>query len=354
MKDLKKFYKGKKIFLTGHTGFKGSWLALWLKELGAEVTAFALPPIDESLFELTKIDNEITSIFGDICDKKSLLAALSKSQPEIVLHLAAQPFVLESYREPTKTFETNVIGVVNLFEAIRQTPSVKAVVNVTTDKCYENKELNLPFREEDKLGGHDPYSASKACSEIVTSCWRDSFFVKSGVNLASARAGNVIGGGDFSAQRLIPDIFQAIKRNEKVILRNPNSTRPWQHVLESLYGYLILTKKLFEEGEKFAGAYNFGPDKESKITVEDITKAFIKKIARGSYEIKKDEKFYEAKTLRLDNSKAKQELGWKPILDFDQTLEFSVSWYENYLSQKTEIKKFTISQIHKFCELHSK
>lgn len=349
--ELENFYKNKKVFITGHTGFKGSWLVLWLKKLGAEVTAYSLPPEKESLFELAGIENEVKSIFGDIRNYDELLSALKKSEAEIVIHMAAQAFVLESYHNPTGTYETNVMGTINLFEAIRKVPTVKAVVNVTTDKCYENQELNLPFKEDDKLGGHDPYSSSKACSEIITSCWRDSFFSKSGVMLASARAGNVIGGGDFSKDRIIPDIIRAIEKNEKVILRSPNSIRPWQHVLEPLLGYMILAMKLFREKENLAAAYNFGPDKESKITVEDIVKTFIQKIAMGNYEIKENEQFYEAKTLRLDNNKAKKTLGWKPVFGFDETIDFTAIWYANYLNKKIPIKDFTLQQIELFCSL---
>lgn len=351
MKNLENFYKNKKVFVTGHTGFKGSWLVLWLKKMGAEVTAFALPPQGESLFQLTGIKNEINSILGDVRNYRDLLAALKKSQAEVVIHMAAQAFVLESYHNPVATYETNIIGTINLFEAIRKVEGIKAVINVTTDKCYENKEFDLPFTEEDKLGGHDPYSSSKACSEIATSCWRDSFFSKNGVMLASARAGNVIGGGDFSEDRIIPDILRSIQKNEKLFLRSPKSTRPWQHVLEPLLGYMILAMKLFEKGKKFACAYNFGPDKKSTITVEDITKTFIKKIGHGTYEIKEDKKFHEAKTLRLDNSKAKKELDWKPLLNFDQTIDLTTAWYENYLNKKTSIKDFTLEQIDVFCEL---
>lgn len=349
--DLNNFYKNKKVFITGHTGFKGSWLALWLKKMGADVTAYSLPPKGVSLFQLSGIENEINSHFGDIRDYNNLLAVLKKSQAEIVIHMAAQAFVLESYHDPITTYTTNVIGTANLFEAIRQTPSIKAVVNVTTDKCYQNNELDIAFKEDDRLGGHDPYSASKACAEIVTSCWRDSFFAKQKIMLASARAGNVIGGGDFSDNRIIPDIIRAIEKNETVKLRNPYSTRPWQHVLDPVRGYMILAMKLFNEGEKFASAYNFGPNKNSVITVEDIAKNFITKIGSGKYETQKNNEFYEAKTLRLDSNKATKELGWEPLLDFTQAINFTSLWYENYLSKKTNIKDFTLTQIDSFCQL---
>lgn len=351
--QLENFYKNKKVFITGHTGFKGSWMVLWLKKLGAEVTAYSLPPEGESLFHLAEVGSEINSIFGDVRNYKNLFEALKESQAEIVIHMAAQAFVLESYRDPIATYETNIIGTINLFEAIRKVSSVKAVVNVTTDKCYENRELNTAFKEDDRLGGHDPYSSSKACSEIATSCWRDSYFSKNGVMLASARAGNVIGGGDFSKDRIIPDIIRAIEKDEKLFLRSPKATRPWQHVLEPVLGYMTLAMKLFEEGKKFCTAYNFGPDKESSITVEDIAKTFIKKIGRGSYEAKIDEQFYEAKTLSLDNQKARQELSWKPMLDFERAIEFTAIWYANYLNKKIDMRDFTLEQINSFCELKS-
>lgn len=351
IQNLNNFYKGKKVFITGHTGFKGSWLALWLKKMGAEVTAFSLPPQGKSLFEMTGLSSEVDSIFGDIRNYDALFAAIKRSQAEIVIHMAAQAFVLESYRDPLTTYTTNVIGTVNLFEAVRKTSKIQAIVNITTDKCYQNNELDLAFKEDDRLGGHDPYSSSKACAEIATSCWRDSFFAKENIMLASARAGNVIGGGDFSQDRVIPDIIRAIENGEAVNLRSPKSTRPWQHVLDPLCGYLTLAMKLFEEKEKFAGAYNFGPDKQSSICVEDIAKTFIKKIGRGKYSIKNNEEFYEAKTLRLDNCKARKELGWSPALDFNEAINFTAIWYENYLNQKNNIKDFTLHQIDSFCEL---
>lgn len=348
--QLKDFYQGKKVFVTGHTGFKGSWLCLWLKEMGAEVTAFSLPPEGVSMFELINLKQDVNSIFGDICHQKELTKAIKDAKPEIVIHMAAQALVRKSYREPLLTYQTNVIGTINLFEAVRKVGTVKSIVNITTDKCYENKELNVTFREDDKLGGHDPYSSSKACAEIVTSCWSDSFFAKDKIYLASARAGNVIGGGDFSEDRVIPDIIRAIESNNKVTLRSPNSTRPWQHVLEPLAGYLILAMKLFEEGKNFVGAYNFGPDKESIITVEDITKNFIKNIGQGSYQIIPDPNLYEAKTLRLDNNKAKEKLNWQPVLNFNKTIEYTGDWYKIYLNDKKYLRKFTLKQINQYIQ----
>lgn len=352
MKDLQNFYKDKKVFITGHSGFKGSWMVLWLKQMGAQITAFSLAPEKPSLFEMAQVVDGINSTFGDVRNYDALFLALKKSEAEIVIHMAAQAFVLESYLEPLATYETNIMGTINLFEAARKLPHVKAIVNVTTDKCYENKELNLPFVEGDALGGHDPYSSSKACSEIATSCWRDSFFSKSSTMLASARAGNVIGGGDFSKDRIIPDIIRALEKNEKLFLRSPQATRPWQHVLEPVYGYLLLAKKIFEEGKDFTSAFNFGPNNASSITVEDIAKTFIEKIGQGSYEVKKDVKFHEAQSLRLDNSKARKELGWKPIFTFDEAIELTAIWYANYLNKKIPIQDFTLNQINYFCSKH--
>lgn len=352
--DLKQFYKNKRVFITGHSGFKGSWLVLWLKEMGANVGSYSLVPEEESLFNLAQIDEGIISVFGDIRNYESLYNAIEKFQPDIIIHMAAQAFVLESYHNPISTYETNVIGTVNLFEAARKVSSIKSIVNVTTDKCYENKELNIAFKEEDRLGGHDPYSSSKACSEIVTSCWRDSFFSKSDVMIASARAGNVIGGGDFSKDRIIPDIVRSISRNEELFLRSPKATRPWQHVCEPLLGYMMLAMKLFQEGNSYATAYNFGPDKESSISVRDIADLFIQKIGKGSYKCRENSELYEAKTLRLDNKKSKTDLGWNPLFTFEQAIDFTACWYENYFSRKQKIRDFTIEQINKFCELYDK
>jgi CDP-glucose 4,6-dehydratase len=348
IESLNKFYKNKKILVTGHTGFKGSWLSMWLENLGADVSGYALEADKISLFELAGIKNSINSAIGDIRDYDSFFAAVKKFQPEIIFHLAAQPLVRESYHAPIETYQTNVMGTINLFEIVRKVGGIKAIVNVTTDKCYENKNLNIAFKENDKLGGYDPYSSSKACSEIVTSCWRDSFFTKEGIALASARAGNVIGGGDFCKDRIIPDIIKAIEKNEKVILRNPNATRPWQHVLEPILGYMILAMQLFQDQKNFSSAYNFGPDVKNIMNVETVTQNFIESVGSGSYEIRADEQLYEAKTLRLDNNKARSELGWKPIFDFLQTINFTANWYRNYLNGCDDVRNFTNTQIEEY------
>lgn len=346
---MNNFYLGKKIFLTGHTGFKGSWLSLWLVMMGAKVTGFSLLPEEESLFNLAGIGGEIEeSIIGDIRNSEEIVAAIKKSQPEIILHLAAQPLVRDSYFDPRKTYETNVIGTLNVFEAARKSGSVKVITNITTDKCYENREIDYAYKEDDALGGYDPYSSSKACAEILTSSYRRSFFQKEGIHLASARAGNVIGGGDFSVDRIIPDIFRAIRSGEKVKLRSPNAIRPWQHVLEPLYGYLLLSKNLYEKGDDFAKPYNFGPNKDAEQNVEILTKTFIQKIGIGSYEIDNQATFHEAGILKLDHSRAEKELGWRPRLSFEETLEWTAECYRRYLEKKSEIGKVVLRQLEEF------
>ncbi len=349
---MKNFYSDKKIFLTGHTGFKGSWLSLWLVMMGARVTGFSLRPEEESLFNLAGIGGEIEkSIIGDIRNSDEIAKAVKDFKPEIILHLAAQPLVRDSYFDPRKTYETNVIGTLNVFEAARKSGSAKVITNITTDKCYENREIDYAYKEEDALGGYDPYSSSKACAEILTSSYRRSFFQKEGIHLASARAGNVIGGGDFSVDRIIPDIFRAIRSGEKVRLRSPNAIRPWQHVLEPLYGYLLLTKNLYEKGEKFAKAYNFGPNKDAEQNVEILTKTFIEKIGVGSYEIDADATLHEAGILKLDHSRAEKELDWRPKLSFEETLEWTAEWYKSYKTNKDLTKKISESQIKNYTSL---
>jgi CDP-glucose 4,6-dehydratase len=272
----KQFWKNKRVFLTGHTGFKGSWLSIWLDSLGANVHGYSLkPPTDPSLFNLCSIDRFTNSTIGDIRNRDLLKATLQKAQPEIVFHLAAQPLVRESFKNPVETYETNVMGTVNLLDAVRACPSVKAVVIVTTDKCYENREWHWGYRENDPMGGYDPYSSSKGCAELVTAAYRQSFFNPKDfdnhhIAVASARAGNVIGGGDWALDRLVPDCLKAILDGRKIIVRNPHAIRPWQHVLEPLRGYLLLAQKLFENGPQFAEAWNFGPDDRDCRPVIDV------------------------------------------------------------------------------------
>lgn len=348
--DLHKFFKNKKIFVTGHTGFKGSWLSLWLEKMEAKVCGYALKPDAESLYNVAKLQNIFTkSVFDDIRNAQILEQEIKQFQPEILIHMAAQPLVRASYANPKETYETNVIGTLNVFEAARKSGSVKTILNITTDKCYENKEIDYAYKESDPMGGHDPYSSSKACAEILTASYRSSFFANEGINLASARAGNVIGGGDFSVDRIIPDIFKAIRAGKEIEIRSPNAIRPWQHVLEPVYGYLLLTKLLHENGKNFSKAYNFGPNAEGEVNVENLTKNFIAKFGNGSYKISSSPNLHEAKLLKLNNSLAKTELKWLPSLNFEETIAITVDWYKNYLQNpQSDIKSFTQKQIENF------
>lgn len=347
------FWRGKKVFVTGHTGFKGSWLVLWLNSMGASVFGYSLPaPTNPNMFELCKLDRDIQSVMGDIRDFEHLLCTIKQIEPEIVFHLAAQPLVLKSYDSPMETYQVNVMGTVNVLECIRNVDSVKAVVNVTTDKCYENQGWYWGYRENDALGGYDPYSNSKACSELITAAYRNSFFsLKNKVALASARAGNVIGGGDWAEDRLIPDCVRALMEGKKVVIRNSDAIRPWQHVLEPLSGYLILAQKLYEEGERYAGAWNFGPDDKDAKTVEWIVRKICTVWGEGAgFEVEKQErKPHEAKYLKLDCSKAKVELNWNPRWTVAQAIEKVVSWIKAYEKGK-EMKSYCLKQIMEYME----
>lgn len=327
------FWRGRKVFLTGHTGFKGSWLSLWLQQMGAELTGYALlPPTDPSLFEVACVGQGMTSIIADIRDGVALSAGMRRAAPEIVIHMAAQPLVRRSYVDPVETYSTNVMGTVHLLEAVRQTPSVRSVVNVTTDKCYENREWVWGYRENEPMGGFDPYSNSKGCAELVSAAYRNSFFnaAKHGehqVALATARAGNVIGGGDWAVDRLIPDILAAFARGEPVVLRNPQATRPWQHVLEPLRGYLMLAEKLHTAGPAFAEAWNFGPHTDDARPVEWIVRQLAEKWADGArWQIDDSEHPHEAGYLKLDISKAAHGLNWHPALRLAEALDLIVVW----------------------------
>ena len=330
------FWNGKKVFLTGHTGFKGSWLSLWLQSLGAQVTGYSLdPPTTPNLFDLALVSHGMHSVRGDICDLSHLKSAMAESAPEIVFHMAAQSLVRVSYEDPILTYHTNVLGTANVLEAVRATGSVRSVVAITTDKCYENRNWYWGYREIDRLGGHDPYSNSKACSELVVSAYRDSFFssVCGGrpVSLASARAGNVIGGGDWAKDRIIPDAMRAFGRNESLKIRNPHATRPWQHVLEPLRGYLMLAQNLYEHGESFASAWNFGPRSGDARPVRWIVERIVALWgAPASWEIQAGQHPHEAQMLQLDWSKAAQQLGWRPVLDLSKALEMTVEWYRQH------------------------
>jgi CDP-glucose 4,6-dehydratase len=329
------FWSEKKVFVTGHTGFKGGWLSLWLQSLGAEVIGYALrPPTHPSLFEVAQVAEGMTSIVGDIRDGTRLTRAMQESAPDIVIHMAAQPLVRRSYVDPVDNYSTNVMGTVHLLEAVRQTPSVRAVVNVTTDKCYENKEWVWGYRENEPMGGFDPYSSSKGCAELVTAAYRNSFFNTSKysehqVALATARAGNVIGGGDWAEDRLIPDILRAIEAGQSVSIRNPYATRPWQHVLEPLSGYLALAEKLYTQGPAFAEAFNFGPLEESAKPVQWIVDKLTQQWGDGAaWHLDGGIHPHEAHYLKLDCSKARAVLGWSPRWHLDQALQAIIIWHK--------------------------
>ncbi len=351
------FWHGKRVFLTGHTGFKGSWLSLWLQSMGADITGFALnPPTNPSLFEVANVAAGMRSIIGDIRDIDSLERAMMEASPEIVIHMAAQPLVRYSYANPVETYATNVMGTVHLFEAVRKTKTVKAVVNITTDKCYENREWEWGYRENEPMGGFDPYSNSKGCAELVTFAYRSSFFnpadyAKHGVALASVRAGNVIGGGDWAQDRLIPDVMAAFSECRTASIRNPNAVRPWQHVLEPLRGYLTLAERLYEGGVDFAEGWNFGPNDADAKSVGWIVKELAGQWGSGAtWSVDQGEHPHEATYLKLDISKAKARLDWSPRLDLVAALGMIVSWVHCY-NEGQEMRQVTLDQIKQYSVL---
>lgn len=349
---MNSFYDRKRVLVTGHTGFKGSWLTLWLTIMGAKVLGYALEPnTDPSLFNVLNLHKDIDHVIGDIRDLEKLKEVIIEFKPEIVFHLAAQPLVRLSYREPRLTYETNVMGTVNLLEAIRQTKSVRAVVNVTSDKCYENKEWVWGYREIDPMGGYDPYSSSKGCSELITAAYRNSYFKNTETAIASARAGNVIGGGDWAEDRLIPDIVRSLSQGKQIIIRNPKATRPWQHVLEPLSGYLLLGKLLYEKGQEFAEAWNFGPSDSSVMTVEEIVKKSIEIWGSGSYVIDSSEQPHEANLLKLDISKSSKKLGWSAKVPSLRALELTLEWYVSFYCGGTPLQ-CSISQLTTYSKLY--
>lgn len=347
-------YRGKRVFVTGHTGFKGSWLCLWLERLGAEVTGYALhAPTEPNLFGQAHVMGGIEHHLGDVRDAAALEATLSAARPDFVFHLAAQPLVLDSYADPDGTFATNLTGSVNLLEALRATGSEASVVMVTTDKVYRNSETGHAFAEGDPLGGHDPYSASKAAMEIAVASWRDSFLAKQGPRIATARAGNVIGGGDWSANRLIPDLIRSHERGETPRLRNPGSLRPWQHVLEPLAGYLWLGARLAEpDGRSLAEAWNFGPEPGEIRTVGELAEALLARWERPGWHDGHDaEAPHEAGLLRLAIGKAGERLGWRPLWDFTTTVERTADWYAGLLADPTSARTACLADLDAYCAI---
>jgi CDP-glucose 4,6-dehydratase len=344
------FWKDKKVFITGHTGFKGSWLSLWLQDCGAILTGYALAPNTKpNLFDTALVADGMESVIGDIRDLGKLTKAMGDFSPDVVIHMAAQPLVRLSYKNPVDTYSTNVMGTVNLLEAVRKTASVKAVVNVTTDKCYENKEWIWGYREDEPMGGHDPYSNSKGCSELVTAAYRSSFFKYLGsAKIASGRAGNVIGGGDWAEDRLIPDIFKSFENKESVVVRNPFATRPWQHVLEPLSGYLVLAEGLYLDGDKYAEGWNFGPKDDDVMPVRAVIEYLVEQWGDGASWIHDEsDQPHEAKLLKLDISKAKKLLEWAPKWSLFTALDSIVEWHKEWL-KGGDVKAITLKQIHEF------
>lgn len=336
--SLLKFYSGKKVFVTGHTGFKGGWLTIWLKLLGADVVGFALPPETQpNLFSAVRVADGIVSEFGDVRDFATVKKAFAVHAPEVVIHNAAQALVRRSYRDPVETYATNIMGTVHLLEAARVTPSVRSVVIVTSDKCYENREWARGYKEDDPMGGYDPYSSSKGAAELVTAAYRRSFCgEENSPAIASARAGNVIGGGDWSEDRLVPDIVRGISSNAPIVIRRPESVRPWQHVLEPLSGYLLLGEKLYESGSRFADAWNFGPSLDDSVTASEIADRVRTIWGKGDVRIQPDpDAPHEATYLRLDCAKSSQHLGWNSKLRLAQALEWTVEWYQSFYDQSS-------------------
>jgi CDP-glucose 4,6-dehydratase len=351
---LTHYYKGKRVFLTGHTGFKGSWLLNWLYLLGADVKGYSLAPLNEhDLFNQIKGDTLCESVIANILDREKLIAEINSFEPDYIFHLAAQPLVRLSYEIPAETFAVNTLGTAHVLDAVRTLEKPCNVILVTTDKVYENREWHYPYRESDRLGGYDPYSASKACAELVISSYRNSFFNLSDIShhkksIASARAGNVIGGGDWAKDRIIPDIVRSLQNNDSAGLRNPGSIRPWQHVLEPLGGYLHLGTRLSDKPELFSNSWNFGPNAEDNLTVEDLAKLAVKIWGTGAYHhLKLDHQPHEAGLLKLDINKTINELGWQPKYDARKSIEITLDWYLKTRNSNS-VKSFTQSQINEF------
>lgn len=343
-------YNGKTVLITGHTGFKGSWLSIWLGKLGAKAIGYSLePPSTPSMFEICDLSERVAGVNGDMRDYSKLCAVLKEYKPDIIFHLAAQSLVRLSYKYPRDTYETNIMGTVNLLEVARNANSVQAIVVITTDKCYENKEWVYGYRETDPMGGYDPYSSSKGCVELIVASYRNSFYSNSGKTLASARAGNVIGGGDWAADRLIPDFIRAVSENRPVVIRNPRATRPWQYVLEPLSGYLWLGALMLGDAEKYSSSWNFGPDDSSILSVQDILELSLKNFGRGSIIVDKSSQPHEADLLKLDISKANTYLNWYPVYNIKEAVDSTINWYkEYYINRNRSMYDYTVGQIEKY------
>lgn len=344
-------YRNKKIFITGHTGFKGSWLSIWLQTLGAKVCGYSLKPnTNPSMYQELDIENKIEkSIIGNILDYEKLEDSINDFQPEIIFHLAAQPIVRLSYKEPKLTYETNVIGTLNVLEVARKCKSVKAFVNVTTDKCYENKEIARGYKEDEPMGGYDMYSSSKGCVEIMSSSYRRSFLQEEdSMSMATARAGNVIGGGDWAEDRLIPDCIRYINQNKAIEIRNPIAVRPWQHVLEPLSGYLLLGQKLLETGKDYAEGFNFGPNEESVLKVSEVVQKIIDNYNKGEVIVHKKDNLHEANLLMLNIEKSKTVLNWTPTYTANEAIKETVEWYKHFYAKDTDMYQYTIQQIKNY------
>lgn len=352
MEDIFDFYKDKRVFLTGHTGFKGSWMCKMLANAGAIVTGYSLnAPTEPSLFKIANIEGDIHSVIGDIRNRESLMAAFNEAQPEIVLHLAAQPIVRDSYKDPAYTYETNVIGTVNILECVRQSNCVKSFLNVTTDKVYLNKEWNWGYRENEELDGYDPYSNSKSCSELVTHSYKHSFFTdKEGqpiIPISTARAGNVIGGGDWAKDRIIPDCIRALETTKIIDIRSPKAVRPWEHVLEPLSGYMLLSQKMWDNPTEYCEGWNFGPEQESVLTVWDVASAIIENFGFGELkDVSDPDELHEASLLMLNINKAKTRLGWYPRLNAKQAAVLTSDWYKRYMTEN--VYDLCVEEINKF------
>ncbi len=343
------FWLGKRVFLTGHNGFKGGWLGLWLTDMGAEVHGYSLsPPTEPNFFTVANLQTRLAnSTIADIRDAALLAQAMQAARPDIVFHLAAQPLVRHSYSAPVETYSVNVMGTVNLLEAVRAVPGVKTVINVTSDKCYENREWPWPYREIEALGGFDPYSSSKACAELVSAAYRRSFLHGQNMHLATARAGNVIGGGDWAMDRLIPDFFRALDAGEPIRIRSPRAIRPWQHVLEPLAGYLTLAEQLYERGADFAEAWNFGPHDSDVQTVQWIVERLCALMPQASWEREPGEHPHEAHTLKLDSSKAHSKLGWQPRWNLETAITQTFTWHQSW-KQGSDMAAVSLHQIHEY------